>query len=99
MSTDQEVIKVRKPRVISCFGIAGIYERYSNRQYKFTQTLPNNGDKIRITWFPKNRGVVNAYIGWEGVVEEMDKVDATFWINSGNAKLLCHGNFDYIKLD
>lgn len=92
------IIKVRKPKPIKFFGIGKAYDRYSNRWYKWMQTLPNDGDIIQITWFPNNRGVKNAYIGWQGVVEKMDKIQGTFCVNSGNAILICHGDFDYIKL-
>lgn len=91
-------IIVRKPKPIRFFGLGKTYDRYTNRWYKWMQLLPNNGDKIKITWFPENRSITNAYIGWIGVVEDINKVEGTFILNSGNAKLVCHGNFNYIKL-
>jgi len=91
-------IKVRKPRVIKCFGFADLYERYSKRQYNYMRSLPNDGDKIKITWFPDNRGVTNAYIGIEGVVESMNKNEGSFYLNCDTCGLVCHGNFNYIKL-
>lgn len=91
-------IIVRKPKPIKFFGLGNSYDRYTNRWYKWMQLLPNEGDRIKITWFPDNRGVTNAYIGWEGVVENLNKTEGTFTLNSGNALLVCHGNFNYIKL-
>ena len=91
-------IKVRKPKPIKLFGIGKVYDIYTNRWYKWMQLLPQEGDKIKITWFPDNRGVTNAYIGWEGVVETMNKVEGTFALNSGNAILACSGDFNYIRL-
>ena len=91
-------IKVRKPKPIKFFGIGKTYDRYTNRWYKWMQTLPNNGDRVKITWLPDNRGVTNAYIGWEGIVENVNKVEGNFALNSGSAILICHGDFNYIKL-
>jgi hypothetical protein len=90
-------IKCRKPKTIKWFGIANLYERYTNRYYKWRSLLPSNGDKIKITWFPDNRGVTNAYIGMEGIVESMNKTEGTFVLNCESSKLICHGNFNYIK--
>ncbi len=91
-------IIVRKPKPIKYFGIGNAYDRYTNRWYKWRQLLPNNGDRIKITWLPDNRGITNAYIGLVGVVEDINKIEGVFILNSGNAKLLCKGNFNYIKL-
>ena len=91
-------ITVRKPKPIRFFGLDKAYDRYTNRWYKWMKLLPNNGDLIKITWMPNNRGVINAYIGWIGVVEDINKVDGTFVLNSGNAILICRGDFNYIKL-
>ncbi len=88
-------IKVRKPKQ----GFWGILNRNYRKKLDLWKTqFPNNGEKIKVTWFPDNRGEKNAYIGWEGVVEKMNKDEGTFCLNSGNAILICHGNFDYIKL-
>ena len=91
-------IIVRKPKAFKFFGLEKIYDKYTNRYDKWKQLFPNNGDHIKITWFPDNSGVTNAYIGWEGVVENVNKVNGTFDINSGNAVLVCSGDFNYIKL-
>ena len=91
-------IKCRKPKPIKYFGIANLYERYTNRYYKWRSLLPSNGDTIRITWMPDNRGDTNAYIGFEGRVEKMNIEECVFLINSGDAILICFGNFDYIKI-
>jgi hypothetical protein len=93
-----EEIKVRKPKTIKCFGIANLYERYTNRWYKWRSLLPSNGDKIKITWFPDNRGVTNAYIGMEGMVEDMNNTEGSFALNCGTSILICNGNFNYIKI-
>ena len=53
-------IQCRKPKPIKYFGLANL--RYTNRFYKWMSLLPNNGDRIKITWFPDNKGVTNAYI-------------------------------------
>lgn len=95
----EKIIEVRKPRVIKCFGIADIYERYSQRQEKYFASLPKNGEKIRITWLTKNKGEENAYIGFEGTVEDFDNVDGSFNLNSGKSILIMQStSFDYIKL-
>ncbi len=87
-------IKVRKPKQ----GFWGILNRnYRKRLELWRTTFPNDGDKIKITWFPDNRGEPNAYIGMQGVVENMNKIEGTFVLNCGNSKLICHGNFNYIK--
>jgi hypothetical protein len=91
-------IKCRKPKPIKFYGIANIYERYTNRYYKWRTLLPKNGDRIKITWFPDNRGIKNAYIGMEGVVENMNTIEGNFSLNCGTSILICHGDFDYIKL-
>jgi len=91
-------IKVRKPRVIKFFGIANIYARYSKRQDQYRHSLPLNGEKIKITWFPDNRCETNVYIGMEGIVESMNKNEGCFALNSGNSILICSGDFNYIKL-
>ena len=92
-------IKVRKPKTIKFFGFGAAYDRYSNRWYKWSEKLPNNGERIKITWLPKNNREVNAYIGFEGIVEDMDKIEGSFCINSGTSILICNStNFDYIKL-
>lgn len=97
-ATEQE-IKVRKPNPPKCFGIANIYERYTNAFYKWRSLLPNNGDEIRITWLPKNNGIVNAYIGMEGIVENIDKINGTFSLNCETSILICGmGNFNYTKI-
>lgn len=92
-------IKVRKPNPPKFFGIANLYERYTNRFYKWRQTLPSNGDRIKITWFPDNRGVTNAYIGMEGIVESMNDIEGNFALNCGTSILVCGGNFNYIKYE
>lgn len=92
-----EIIKVRKPKLIKYFGFAERYSRYCKRQYKHISSLPKNGDKIKIVWFPDNRGVTNAYIGMSGIVENM-KIDGNFCLNCGDCKLICSGDFDYIRL-
>ena len=95
----QEQIKCRKPKPIKFFGIANLYERYTNRYYKWRSLLPNNGDKIKITWLPDNKGIKNAYIGFEGIVQNINKTEGTFELNSGSGVLVHTGlNFDYIKL-
>ena len=91
-------IKVRKPKPILFYGFAKVYERYTNRFYKWMQKLPNEGDRIRITWFPDNNGVTNAYIGFEGIVKQLNKIEGAFIIDSGNSILVCHGDFNYIYL-
>lgn len=91
-------IKVRKPRVIKCFGFADVYERCSKRQYKYRSDLPNDGDKIKITWFPDNRGVTNAYIGMQGIIESINKNEGSFALNCGTSILICSGNFNYIRI-
>lgn len=91
------IIKVRKPKSIKFYGIGKVYDKYTNRWYKWMQTLPNNGDKIKITWLPNNNGIINAYIGFVGIIENMNKIEGTFTINSGNSILICNHNFDYIK--
>lgn len=92
-------IIVRKPKPIKFFGLGDAYSRYTNRWYKWMQLLPNEGEKIKITWLPENRGETNAYIGFEGVVERINKVEGRFTLNSGNAILICRGDcFNYIKL-
>ena len=96
------VVKVRKPIPIKFFGLGNAYNRYTNRWYKWNSLLPNNGDKIQITWFPpciNGRGQTNPYIGFEGIVQDMNKIEGSFCIFSGSAVLVVtSGNFDYIKL-
>ena len=91
-------IKIRKPKAIKFFGFAKQYNAYTNRLYKWMYSLPENGTKIKITWFPSNNGEKNAYIGWEGIVENLNRIEGTFSINSGTAILICKGDFNYIKL-
>ena len=84
-------IKCRKPRPIKFYGIANLYERYTNRFYKWRSLLPKNGDRIKITWLPDNRGVKNAYIGMDGVVENVDTINGNFDLNCGTSILICSG--------
>ena len=93
-----EEIKCRKPKPIKFYGLTNIYERYTNRFYKWRSLLPNNGDKIKITWLPDNRGVANSYIGMVGVIENMNNIDGEFTLKCETSMLICHGNFDYIKI-
>ncbi len=97
MSTE---IIVRKPSNLRWYAkfIFGSMARWNTKWFEWQLKLPNEGDRIKITWFPNNNAAENAYIGWEGVVEEMNKHKGTFCLNSGNAILICHGNFNYILL-
>lgn len=88
------MISVRRPKSPNFFN----RESYYYKWLKWQQSLPNEGDRIKITWLPDNCGVKNAYIGWEGVVESLNKKQGAFALNSGDAILICHGNFDYITL-
>jgi hypothetical protein len=92
-------IKVRKPKPRKNFGISFLYQRHKTRFNEWQQTLLNNGDRIRITWFPDNNGVTNAYIGMEGIVENMNNIEGNFALNCGTSILICHGNFDYIRIE
>lgn len=96
-------IKVRKPNPPKFFGIASLYERYSNRWYKWRYSLPNNGDKIKITWLPNPINApseTNCYIGMEGVVNDMNKNDGTFSLKTETSWLCClGGNFNYELLN
>lgn len=67
-----------------------------NHTNKWLQSFLKEGDKIKITWLPDNKGVANAYIGFEGIVE--NKYEGTFILNSGNSILVCFGDFDYINV-
>lgn len=95
-------IKVRKPHPPKCFGIAALYERYTNRFYKWRSLLPDNGDKIKLTWLPAaiNAPMAkNAYIGMSGIVCDMDKIEGTFTLNCETSRLVClRGSFNYEKL-
>lgn len=95
-----EEIKVRKPKVPKCFGIASIYERYSNRWYKWRSMLPENGTKIKLTWLPNpinHPSETSAYIGMQGTVEDMDKTEGSFVLRCETCLLIClRGNFNYI---
>jgi len=80
-------IKVKKPKVIKLFGIKNLYERYTNRWWKWRQSMPKNGDKIKITWLPSCRnvpkGTQNPYIGMEGIVEGLN-IDGYLVLNFGS---------------
>jgi len=92
-------IKVRKPKAIKFFGISIEYERYNKRWYKWRSTLPMNGDKIRITWLPDNKGHANAYIGIEGTVKNVNINEASFTLEC-DTSMLC-GSFEklnYVRL-
>lgn len=93
-------IKVRNVTKINLIDMILFGRKYffGKMQKRRMILLPNNGDKIKITWVPDNSGVTNAYIGLEGVVETMNKVEGTFALNSGNAILVCSGDFNYIIL-
>jgi len=93
-------IKVRKPSNLRwCVKfIFGKFSRWNTKWFEWQLRLPNEGDRIIITWFPPNLGTQNAYIGWKGVVKKLNKREGTFCLDSGNAILICHGNFNYIKL-
>ena len=93
MKQSNEIL-CKKPKTIKYF--ADIYEKYTNRFSKWRSLLPKNGDKIQITWFPDNRGVTNAYIGMQGIVEDMNTKCGTFVLNCGTCILICHGDFKYI---
>lgn len=94
----KEII-VRKPNPPKFFGISALYERYSNRWYKWRALLPNNGDKIKLTWLPNpinHPHTKNAYIGMEGVVCDMDKNDGGFTLKcETNILTGIQGNFNY----
>lgn len=82
-------------------GIGNIYERFTNRWYKWRNLLPNNGEFIKITWLPNpknNPSSLNTYIGMEGFVSDMNKEDGTFVLKCDGCSLIClSGNFNYKK--
>ena len=66
----EEEIIVRKPKF---FGI--------NR---WRRLLPDNGAKIKLTWLPNPINAPSeksAYIGMQGTVEDMNKMEGTFTLN------------------
>lgn len=94
-------IKVRKPTVIKFFGFADLYTKYFNRQMKWKKSLPNNGDKIKLTWLPScinvPKGTPNPYIGMTGIVTDMNE-DGKFSLMCETCWLTNIGpNFNYIK--
>jgi hypothetical protein len=93
-------IKVRKPSKLRILAkkILGNYALYYTKEFEWQMKLPKNGDQIKITWFPDNRGATNAYIGMSGVVENMNINDGHFILNCGNCILICSGDFNYIRL-
>jgi hypothetical protein len=59
-------IKCRKPRLLKCLEFCvenilndlckGVLYKRINELYKWRSLLPKNGDTIKITWLPNNRG-------------------------------------------
>lgn len=88
-------VKCRKPMMPKFFCITG---KFKTKFKTWQSMLPNNGDKIKITWLPDNNGVANAYIGMEGVVEDINYNTGDFVLNCETSKLICRGDFSYIKL-
>jgi len=87
-------IKIRKPKRHFC---VLFNKNYTEKFNLWVNSFPKNGDSIRITWFPNNRGKPNAYIGFEGIVEDVC-IDG-FVINSGNSIIIVNSeDFDYIKV-
>ena len=92
-------IKAIKPRPIKFFGFLEKYNIYHKRQSRYFSCLPKNGEHIKITWLPKNGVMDNAYIGFEGIVQNMSNVTGEFELNSGTSILLCRGSIEYIKIN
>ena len=94
--------KCRKPKTLKFFGIAGDYDRYSNRWYKWQALLPNDDDKIRIRWLSpcrNGKGTMNPYIGMEGVVNYIDKLEGSFSLICKTCSLIVSGDkFNYINI-
>lgn len=92
----KEII-VRKPKFKKFFGFI------LTRQYKWESLLPDNGDRIKLTWLPNpinNPTEKNAYIGMEGVVCDMNKIDGTFSLMCDTCRLVClNGTFNYEKIN
>ena len=78
----EKIIEVRKPRVITCFGIADIYERYSRRQEKYFASLPKNGDKIRVTWLPSIEATYFQNLTTLNMENELSKTEQPCTIHS-----------------
>jgi len=95
-------VKVRKPKFPKNCGIGSIYERFTNKWYKWRNLLPNNGDLIKITWLPNpknNPTCSNTYIGMQGFVSDMNKEDGTFALKcEGCILIVLAGSFNYKKI-
>ena len=91
-------IKAIKPRPIKNFGFLEKYNIYHKRQSRYFSSLPKNGENIKITWLPKNGKSDNAYIGFDGIVQNMNNATGEFEVNSGSSILLCNGSLEYIKI-
>ena len=90
-----------KPKPPRFFGICETYVRYKRRKDNYFASLPHNGDRIKITYLPPSRNApleINAYIGMEGTVENMNMVTGGFDLNTGNSILIVTGcTFKYTK--
>lgn len=88
-------MKVREPRKIINYN----YNKWDYQWNKWRCSLPKEGDKIKITWLPNKHDVANAYIGFEGIVENVDIVEGELTLkNSSDAILVLFGDFDYEKI-
>lgn len=96
-------IEVRKPMFSFIDKLKYRWYGYSKRVERWQKTMPDNGDKIKLTWLPNP---INApfeksvYIGSTGVVFDMDKAECSFCLELQSGATLIHpkGDFNYIMI-
>lgn len=97
------IIKVRKPKYPESFWTrwgAG----YEHRWWKWYNSLPKDGDKIKITWFPSSKWPEKSAYTGEGTfridksMNQFTEESFYFVYPTGATLTYIGGNFDYIKL-
>lgn len=97
------IIEVRKPSYTFKQRFLKWLYGYSYKLETWQKSLPNDGDKIKLTWVPNpvnNPREKSCYIGTEGFVFDMDKNTGSFRLRmqSGATLINTGHDFDYTKL-